>query len=765
MKITRITKINNYRVFRRFVWPSNLLPFAQFNVIYGWNGSGKTTLSSLLAHLQDKSDITEGNVEFEFNESHKVLGSEISASVITVPPVKVFNRDFVANTVEAISSGDVTPIFFIGEENIEQRKKIGALREELERVRTTRSKIAEDERKAEQDLDRFLRDRAKLVKDSLIGSEEHQHYNKRNFAQAANSLSPSKNLIQLSGKDRKVLNSQRLLKSKPGISAIPTIVCDLTAIHREVSRLAGQSIVSQIIEELADNANLGNWVQRGLELHPNSDSDVICAFCKNPFSSERREELERHFNDELKALQRQIDQMVAKIDSRSAELRGLPIPDPARFYENLEEEATTYTDQIKDARDSVIRILDRLKEVLVEKQSSLFSSMPVFDLTSDETNAETLFLDTLKSLNRKIKEHEDATSSLDEKKREACRKLEKDIVVQALPDWHRLTDSLRTAHQDQKTASEKLNEIQQQIDEMERQIIEHRRPAEELTHELKTYLGRDELHFEIKEAGYALTRSGQLAQHLSEGERTAIAFLYFLKSLEDTDFDKKKGVVVIDDPVSSLDANALFSAFSYMKEKTKSCGQLIILTHNFAFFRQVKNWFRHLPSRNKKDVNRQPARFYMLATPVTDRQRTASLAQLDPLLKQFESEYHYLFKKVYEMANEENISNPELGEFYPVPNIARRLLETFLSYKFPDKASSLRGQIEECKFNSESKTRILRFLNTFSHKDGINSPEHDPSILSETKPVLKDVLALIKETDNKHYEGMVRLLNSDENEQ
>ncbi|WP_419652950.1 AAA family ATPase, partial [Thiolapillus sp.] len=68
-----------------------------------------------------------------------------------------------------------------------------------------------------------------------------------------------------------------------------------------------------------------------------------------------------------------------------------------------------------------------------------------------------------------------------------------------------------------------------------------------------------------------------------------MAFLYFLKTLEDKDFDVSKGVVLIDDPVSSLDANALFSAFGYMKVHTKDCHQLFILTHNFSFFRQVKN--------------------------------------------------------------------------------------------------------------------------------------------------------------------------------
>lgn len=73
---------------------------------------------------------------------------------------------------------------------------------------------------------------------------------------------------------------------------------------------------------------------------------------------------------------------------------------------------------------------------------------------------------------------------------------------------------------------------------MERAILEHRRPADELTEELCAYLGRDELRFEVKGNGYALTRNGQPVAHLSVGERTAIAFLYFLKSLRSCSFTK-----------------------------------------------------------------------------------------------------------------------------------------------------------------------------------------------------------------------------------
>ncbi|WP_419612875.1 hypothetical protein, partial [Thiolapillus sp.] len=54
------------------------------------------------------------------------------------------------------------------------------------------------------------------------------------------------------------------------------------------------------------------------------------------------------------------------------------------------------------------------------------------------------------------------------------------------------------------------------------------------------------------------------------------------------------------------------------------------------------------------------------------------------------------------------------------------------------------------EFDAAKKTRILRLLNTYSHSGGITEPEHDPSVLAETRDV--------QSVDDKHYSGMVNLL-------
>ena len=122
MTIKRITKIN-HRIFQNFSWPSDLPTFERYNLIYGWNGSGKTTLSNLFRALEKKTNITDGTVEFEFEGGNKLSGSNIYGNQ-TIPKIKVFNREFVEDSVFSIQRPNMAPIFIIGEDSVEKQKQI-----------------------------------------------------------------------------------------------------------------------------------------------------------------------------------------------------------------------------------------------------------------------------------------------------------------------------------------------------------------------------------------------------------------------------------------------------------------------------------------------------------------------------------------------------------------------------------------------------------------------------------------------------------------
>ena len=225
----------------------------------------------------------------------------------------------------------------------------------------------------------------------------------------------------------------------------------------------------------------------------------------------------------------------------------------------------------------------------------------------------------------------------------------------------------------------------------------------------------------------------------------------------------KKGVVILDDPVSSLDANALLCAFAFIRERTQHAGQLFVLTHNFTFFRQVRNWFHRMKGQNKKQIADRPARFYMLECVKNNQQRCSSIRWLDPLLERYQSEYHYLFYLVYRLAMKPQRQG--LEDYYVLPNVARRLLEAFLAFRRPQEAGDLWTQLQAVPFDENKKTRIIRFLHTHSHQGQVGEPEHDLSALSETQAVLQDMLDLIKSEDPKHFSAMISLVGcADETE-
>lgn len=98
---------------------------------------------------------------------------------------------------------------------------------------------------------------------------------------------------------------------------------------------------------------------------------------------------------------------------------------------------------------------------------------------------------------------------------------------------------------------------------------------------------------------------GSPAHGLSEGERNFIAFLYFYHKVlgrDSADSTFRNRIVVIDDPVSSMDSSSLFIVSSIVRELISICfnngspakpdaprfiKQIFILTHNAFFHKEV----------------------------------------------------------------------------------------------------------------------------------------------------------------------------------
>jgi wobble nucleotide-excising tRNase len=312
-----------------------------------------------------------------------------------------------------------------------------------------------------------------------------------------------------------------------------------------------------------------------------------------------------------------------------------------------------------------------------------------------------------------------------------------------------------------------ITALQQRIATNRAKVSSAHKSCSAINDKLRDYFGRDELAFEVKSdandkaVGYLLRRNGELATGISEGEKTAIAFAHFSIQLTEQEFDIKQGIVVIDDPISSLDSAMLFKVCAAIQRQLLSAGQLILLTHNFDFFNQMKKWFRN--EHKIKGQGENPNFRLLMLQSRFDKQagkRVSIIADLDPMLRDYESEYHYLFKALLSF-DQENAGGVSLAAIYDYPNLARKLLECYLSFRIPT-GKTLYTQLHELKnlskdIETEKVKYVYEFINSHSHlntKDGLL--QFDPTLAITGPDAIKATLSLIELSDEKHYKAMVK---------
>ena len=183
--INRISKLRDCGVFRDFEWLEELPEFGRYNLIYGWNGTGKTTLSRVFRDLEQRRQPTMGKVELRMDGS-EVKGEQFSQSTLQI---RVFNWDFIRDSVFPVGGGYVAPIFVFGKESVEKQKEAEELKEKQRTKEAELSEIRKKKEKAEKDLERHCIDRARVIKDTLRSTtSNYNNYDKGDYKKAAENM-------------------------------------------------------------------------------------------------------------------------------------------------------------------------------------------------------------------------------------------------------------------------------------------------------------------------------------------------------------------------------------------------------------------------------------------------------------------------------------------------------------------------------------------------------------------------------------------------
>ena len=219
----------------------------------------------------------------------------------------------------------------------------------------------------------------------------------------------------------------------------------------------------------------------------------------------------------------------------------------------------------------------------------------------------------------------------------------------------------------------------QQLDDLDNKIIEAGKnitsvqpTVDEINRSLRAY---GFTNFRIasspnKENCYQIQRlDGTLATTtLSEGEETFITFLYFLQlakgSVEESKVSAKK-VLVLDDPICSLDSTVLYIVSSMVKSLIKEIRngisdveQIFILTHNVFFHKEAS--FVDGRTAELNDVN------YWIISKDNNISSIRAFGKINPI------------KTSYELLWQELKTN-ENASLVTTQNIMRRIIENYFS--------------------------------------------------------------------------------------
>lgn len=566
----------------------------QINIIYGSNGSGKSTIGKVIADINSYGF---SSISWQNDKPLEILA---------------YNKNFCKNNFEEQMPG----IFTLGEASTTAISEIETKRTELNKMESTEQGYLSDIEKKEACIvsenkafcesawsDIFKKYEQCFPKSAIGAGTKEKFIEKLLIAYKQDWSKPL--LIDKLKEKANVLFAQQ-----PSKMDLYAPIDNSTLRHLETDTIWLKIIVGTKNIDIAGLiTKLGNsdWVNKGMEYIEN-DSDV-CPFCQqHTITSSFRSKLNDFFDETYKQDISKINTMCEKyeneIESLSHSVKSI--------VESLkkQERLVAYYDKIESIFSTLVATLSNNRELMFSKQKEPSRTITLVETTNiiDELNTE------LTQINAIVTAHNNLIDNFAQEKTELINEIwtffasEYHAAIakhnQTIKDTQSAIKNLNTKKE---YASQNIHTIKNEITKLENSITSITPAVNEINRLLMGYGFTNFRIQEMKERKnhYQIIReNGEPAKTtLSEGETTFITFLYYMQLVKGSFTSNgitADRVLVIDDPISSLDSNVLFvvstllrNIFTEIHEGKGAVKQVILLTHNVYFHKEVSFVDRH----------------------------------------------------------------------------------------------------------------------------------------------------------------------------
>ena len=768
--IKRINKIKKFGVFEDYRRSGDIRDFEEKNIIYGWNYSGKTTLSRLISYLDKNVEIEDDykDVEFEVELEDGSKIDNINRGTSTLQ-VQVFNSDFVKDNLHFGISDKINGIkFAVGD--------TGNILEQIERIGNYITKANTVIGRNQSNITSFngfetkFTEEARHLTDLLGLGRGFTKANVRNYVQEWAGQPLEAFVISDDAELNRVLTNAKAQNTGSKIDTINSPSTRYESLYNQVKTiLKRQPQPSTDDELLSSDRDLYNWAKSGLELYNKKNPQPQrCAFCGGIITKEGRlAELNAYYTNEASRVKSEIEQLKQRIEEEKQRFENL---DWSRKSENdIAQSCRAGYIEKKQSYQLIKEAYKALLDVLISKlddkySNSLFVSMEIGII---DESANTAVQGWVSSVSEIFNQSNAIIDDFNATKENAKKQYIKHYIAKFLID-HDYREIERKKEVEESWIGKINDAIKLKEGEKERlsaQLESVEKGKEEMKGFIKLFLNREDLDIAVTEDNYFVLKRGEkIATHLSEGERTAIAFSHFmvtLKSIKDEN-RLQNYIIFIDDPISSLDANhiaqvsALLNSFFFAKgldttnpEKVCNCfQQLFIATHNFELFSFLKD--ANNINRRKKvveggKIEEVPACNYFMIKKLDIKKST--IIDIPKSLSKYKSEYVYLFSEIDKFKND---GYPD-DRAYMMPNIVRRFLEIYTLMKLPGNTDEIDNRI---KLLFADRIVELKILHNFSHFTSFDRVTRHTELVLRIQDVIEDLYKILSE-DAMHYQSLL----------
>lgn len=755
--ISQIASLRGLGVFRDNKSVAEAPLFQRYNLIYGFNGSGKTTLSRVLASFESGALSAElpqdSRCEIRLSD-----GSTISpdATPGLTDRIVVFNEDFIERNLRW-KDGTANPVFYLGKEQGDLAKKLEGVEGDLRQLRPQKEEAERIYERASRSFTNHKRDAARIIAEGLALGRRYDSSNLtadyENGPYVATDELPEE-------QQQQARNTISQASPLPKCDPLGVLDFRLAAIASEARSLLGQTLGTMTVEDLQNHPEMMKWIGDGLAYHRNHDL-TSCLFCGNEIGEGRFKALASAIDARYERLVNEVERLQSRTESLRERISETEAALPSEndisegFRSDFRKAADSLRVTLSAGDDHIRKILGALSQKAATPNVAIKTEELIM-VAGERAWDETLSRHAA-AIDDTIANHNLSHDGFARIQEEARATLKRHFLAAGQERYDELRREASRAKAAFENLARRVEKLVNDGEELRRQMRKHGGAAGLINQMVRSYLGHSELELGTLDEGYELRRNGRTIRGpLSEGEKTALAICYFLATLDAEGRKRQDLIIVIDDPVSSLDTKALNYAFSIIKSAVSEAAQVIILTHNLHFMNEAKKWLKPFARADNPSANLM---FLDAVQPDGSETRQTSIKEMPRYIREYESEYQYLFHLVLRFLR----TSDGIGYFYVMPNALRKVLDVFLAFKVPgssglsDKVKRIAGGLGD-DFDQGRILALDRLVQLESHADNLDDlVTYSSMTVEETRDAAEALLAVMEIVDKPHLDQMLRL--------